>query len=151
MVPGVPGGAAMLRGGDGRWDRGRQRLGPSPWLAARRFPGAGSFPRAPAPRFLGRRSAVFSPPRGPRRSRAPLLKGRSGVGWMLGSSPTPRGSFSPPWGRWTPSRHHRAGPAGVVRSADTAQRLSALRGKTGVRGAGRPRGPAGGGMPSRGR
>lgn len=33
-VPGVPGGAAMLRGGGGRWDRGGQQLGPSPWRDA---------------------------------------------------------------------------------------------------------------------
>lgn len=33
-VPGVPGGAAMLRGGGGSWDRGGQRLGPSPWRDA---------------------------------------------------------------------------------------------------------------------
>lgn len=69
------------------------------------------------------------------------------MAWMLGSSPTSPGAVSPrPGDAWAPLQRHPTGPGAIVRSADTAQRFSFLRGKTGLGGAGRPRAPAVGGM-----
>lgn len=91
-------------------------VGPSPWLAARRFPGAGSLPGHRLRAFWAGDPQFFSPPRSSRCSRASLPKEGNRVRWMLGSSPTLPGQFLPVPG--TPGTA-AASPSRASRSADT--------------------------------